>query len=188
MSSRVRLPGEKAPEIQGSALVKFHAGVGTDDQGRTRNQILAFDDRALEEVHDYIQWLFPLPEPSRFNPNAPLLTRDDVLRFRREPKLRASVAAAWKRMLAFYGFVRDEDGDVVPGPDFGERAQLWLQPKNHNHLRLTRMLRSLVLLGLPDEALSLYDCLEAIGEDSPELVAAETMKHWAAAVQPLLAE
>ena len=91
--SRVRLPGEKAPTFEGSALVKFHAGVGTDDQGRTRNQILAFGDRQLEEVHDYIQWLFPLPEPSRFNPDAPLLTPEDVMRFRREPKLRASVAA-----------------------------------------------------------------------------------------------
>jgi Opioid growth factor receptor (OGFr) conserved region len=170
-----------------SALVAFHAGTGTDDKGRTRNQILAFDDRALEEVHDYIQWLFPLPEPSRFNPDAPLLTRDDVLLFRRQPKLRASVAAALKRMLAFYGFVRDEDGDVVPAPDFGDRAAHWLQPQNHNHLRLTRILRCLVLLGLPDEALTLYDCLEAIAEDAPELVAPQTLKHWHAAVQPLLA-
>jgi hypothetical protein len=186
--SRVRLPGEAAPTFEGSALVKFHAGAGTDDQGRSRNQILAFDDRQLEDVHDYIQWLFPLPEPSRFNPNAPLLTPEDVMRFRREPKLRASVAAGLKRMLAFYGFVRDEDGDVVPAPDFSDRAERWLQPLNHNHLRLTRILRCLVLLGLPDEALTLYDCLEAIGEDAPELVATDTMRHWHAAVQPLLAD
>ncbi len=35
-------------------------------------EIWAWDDAALEDGHDFIQWLFPLPEPSAFVDDAPL--------------------------------------------------------------------------------------------------------------------
>ena len=50
-----------------SALITFYRGSGTDHAGRRIDEILSWDDAALESVHDYIQWLFPLDEPSRFN-------------------------------------------------------------------------------------------------------------------------
>ena len=50
-----------------SDLVKFYRGSGTDHAGRTLDEILTWDDAALESVHDYIQWLFPNPDASRAN-------------------------------------------------------------------------------------------------------------------------
>ena len=72
----------------------------------TLDTILSWDDGRLEAVHDYIQWLFPLDEPSRFNPSAPLLTAHDRAAFR-DPELAANLRRALDRMLAFYGFTLD---------------------------------------------------------------------------------
>ena len=52
-------------------LVAFYQQRAADHQGRTRARIWAFADDVLEATHDYIQTLFPLPEPSRFNARAP---------------------------------------------------------------------------------------------------------------------
>ena len=61
-----------------SAVTDFLAGKGKDHRSRGIEEILAFDDEHLEGVHDYIQWLFPLPESSAFNTFAPILTFSDI--------------------------------------------------------------------------------------------------------------
>jgi hypothetical protein len=43
-------------------------------RGRYLREIQEWPDDQLESVHDYIQWLFPLPEPSGFNVAAPALS------------------------------------------------------------------------------------------------------------------
>ena len=50
-------------------LLGFLIGAGTDAAGRNHADIIAMTDAELEQHHDYIQWLFPLPEPSRAVPN-----------------------------------------------------------------------------------------------------------------------
>src|SRR5262245_840829 len=70
-----------------SRLVDFYRGAGTDTGGRQLAEIWAWGDDDLEAVHDFIQWLFPLPEPSRFNPDAPRLTEADIATFRGDPLL-----------------------------------------------------------------------------------------------------
>ena len=62
----------------------------------------------LEAVHDYIQWLFPLPEPSGFNVAAPVLDRDSIQEFRTRPELqqklpRGNRAQDGTNLLAFVG-------------------------------------------------------------------------------------
>jgi hypothetical protein len=64
-----------------SRLVEFYFGRATDSEGRLLHEIWEWGDDDFEEVHDFVQWLFPLPEPSRFNPDAPLLTEEDVASF-----------------------------------------------------------------------------------------------------------
>ena len=47
-----------------SRLLDFYRGLKADTEGRSLKEILAWDEDDLEAVHDFIQWLFPLPEPS----------------------------------------------------------------------------------------------------------------------------
>ncbi len=136
-----------------SALLRFYKGEAADNRGRTLAEIQAWDDARLEAVHDFVQWLFPLPERSAFNASAPLLTAEDIATFRTDPKLRKALQDLFGRMLRFYGFEFDEPPPTIRlAPDGADRRRQWLTPGNHNFLRITRILRSLHLLGLHEHA------------------------------------
>lgn len=167
-----------------SPIIAFYRGEAPDDRGRTLAAIQGWDDGRLEAVHDYIQWLFPLPERSAFNPGAPLLGPADIEAFRGSAELRGRLLASFRRMLAFYGFALDETGDdfrVFPDPDFARQARHWLRPGNHNLLRLTRILRCLTLLGLPEHARALLACLEGVRAEGA--VGVVTLRYWRDAVR-----
>ena len=70
----------------------FYRGNGPDSEGRTLAEILAWSDDELEAVHDYIQWLFPLPEPSMFNADAPVLTPAEIAAARADASILVSRA------------------------------------------------------------------------------------------------
>lgn len=161
-----------------SNLVAFYKGLGTDAAGRTIDDIWRWDHRRLEMVHDFIQWLFPLLEPSRFNPDAPLLTPDDVAAFRADPALQDRVRRSLDVMLAFYGLARSAAA-VTRGANFAARAGVWLEATNHNHLRLTRMLLFLRHAGLAAEAAGLMSCLEHIAaQEGSGKITARTLAFW----------
>src|SRR4051812_19771894 len=128
-----------------SRLIDFYRGTGTDSEGRTIATVWAFSDAELESIHDFIQWLFPLREPSRFNPDAPLLTDADIAVFHADPALRANLLRSLEGFLAFLGLRFDGDA-VVPAADFESKNVLAFE--NHNWLRITRVLTSTRLLGL----------------------------------------
>lgn len=167
-------------------LVAFYEGTACDDRGRSFDDVLQFDDERLEHVHDFIQWLFPLPERSGANPSAPVLDAGAIETFRARPELRAKLLRALDRMLEFYGFARDGDR-IVKCARFPGRSG-WLAPGNHNHLRLTRILRSLSALGEPQVARALFDALAAVyrEERGPGRrgVSDVTFGFWRAAVDP----
>jgi hypothetical protein len=163
-------------------VVRFYRGLGIDHRGRTLAEILQWDNDALEEVHDYIQWLFPLDEPSGASRHAPVLTAADISTFRSDATLKETLRRSLVRMLAFYGFeLIDKDGapQVAPARDWEDRAGVWLHPYNHNYLRLTRMMKSLSLLGLAEYAHSLRDALLTesglIGRD---VIGSTTLQYW----------
>lgn len=64
-----------------SQLTEFYKGAGRDSEGRSIAMIWAYSHAQWEASHDFIQWLFPLRLPSRFNPDAPRLTEVDVAEF-----------------------------------------------------------------------------------------------------------
>jgi Opioid growth factor receptor (OGFr) conserved region len=165
-----------------SRLVVFFRGDGTDAEGRLLEDVLAWPDDDLEAVHDFIQWLFPLPEPSQFNPDAPLLTNEDIAAFKSDPVLQANLMKSFERILAFLGLSLPE-GKVVEGPNFKARvADVWSIP-NHNWLRISRILRSLTLLGLADQSQALYEWLEMTYTSRKFPISAETFWYWTAAVK-----
>ncbi len=146
-------------------LIAFYRG-GRDDGGRTLDEIRAASDEWLEATHDYIQWVFPLPERSAFNPYAPRLTPTDITAFLQEEPLQERIVAMTGRMLDFYGLTAEGDLHgapvVKPAPGFDEQAGRWITPGNHNFLRLSRILRSLALLGLQPVARAILNALEEV--------------------------
>src|ERR1700722_17615388 len=139
-----------------SHLLDFYRGQGTDTEGRSLKDILAWSDDEFEAVHDFVQWLFPLPEPSNYNPDAPILSDEDIAAFGAEPLLRANLLESFGRFLAFLGLYQSADGTGLEGANFAARSPDAWAYMNHNWLRITRVLRSLRLLGVEDRARGLY--------------------------------
>ena len=162
-------------------LVAFYRGEGRDHRGRLLSHIHQYSFDSLERHHDYIQWLFPLPEPSGANPSAPLLTAEDIAAFAQEEPLRNALLQSFRLMLQFYGLELVEDRDsitIARGEFFNEYSPLWLTRGNHNFLRITRILRSLSLLGLRRYAAAFLECLEGIYEEVSSTIGDTTMGYW----------
>lgn len=170
-------------------LLAFFSGTGTDDAGRYHAEILAWPDYRLEVEHDYIQWLFPSRQRSRFNPNAPRLQPSTIKAFRAEESLRAALVRGFERMASFYGFAirhfADGSLQLDAVADFETRSRAWLTRGNHNYARLTRILTSLRLLGCPEQADALFDVLDWVYRRHPSLIGQTTYGFWrsAAAVE-----
>jgi len=167
-----------------SSLLTFFLGTGTDHRDRTLSQIVQKSDRWLEETHDYIQWLFPLYARSQFNPNAPLLT-DEVRAAFTDPAnpdravLQQNFGSAIYRMLVFYGYSFSPGlTDASPTGEWRDKANNWLTDGNHNFMRMTRMLRSMMLLGRQELARSFYDCLLAAARANPTVISKRTLAFW----------
>lgn len=165
-----------------SSIFDFFRYTGVDHRGRSMRSIQRFSLEELEGEHDYIQWLFPLPEGSGVLAQAPRLTNTDLDAFRGDPSLRAELRRSLDVMLAFYGSTMQGDPPVVsPTDTFTDRAEVWLTAGNHNHLRLSRIVRSCALLGLEKEARALQQYLLAIAAANPARVTPETVEFWKAA-------
>jgi hypothetical protein len=157
-------------------ILDFYCG-GQDDQGRTLDEILAWPDMELEAVHDFIQWLFPLPERSGANPSAPVLDRETITAFLASEELQNRLRQSFLRMLRFYGLEFHSE-KIELAKNFAVRSSNWLTPGNHNHLRLTRILRSLHLLGLESEAQALFCVLSQLYESHPGRITFRTYEFW----------
>ncbi|TPG57185.1 hypothetical protein EAH89_12070 [Roseomonas nepalensis] len=101
----------------------FLRGEGRDGRGRRLAEVLAFDDARLEAVHDFIQWLFPLPDPSQAVPGSPVLGAAEAASIRADPRAREGLRAALARMARFYA-----------------ATDHWLVRHDHNHRRITRII------------------------------------------------
>ena len=147
-----------------SAVVDFLTGAGTDGAGREVFDVLSMDDPAIEQVHDFIQWLFPLRERSGAQPNAPTLTDEDIEAIRESPAAQAALAAATDRLAIFY-----------------YRNGHWLTASELNHLRITRSIKSLRLLRGDELADAFRTLLLARVEEAGSPIGKPTLGFWARA-------
>ncbi|KAL8682043.1 MAG: hypothetical protein Q9186_001832 [Xanthomendoza sp. 1 TL-2023] len=171
-----------------------------DYRGRTLASILTWPDSRLESSHDYIQNLFPLPERSPVNPSAPVIDEQTFTTFRSCPEFQNQLRSSLRRMLSFYGFeiVETTNGSnnhrsnggsgihIQPAKNFPSASQNWLTRFDHNHLRITRIIRSCRVLGLGDEALAFHSALVHAAEQKRGVISPKTLMFWRrAAERPL---
>ncbi len=112
-----------------SQFVAFLEGSGTDSRSRRLADIWRFDDDEIDTTHDFIQWMFPLSEASSSNFNAPVLLASEIDEIRSSMLCQQNLAASAAWILSFF-----------------QRTELIFQYTNHNHLRVSRIIKSLRLL------------------------------------------
>lgn len=160
-----------------SPLISFYQGRDTDHQGHLIGDIWALSPFWLEHTHDYVQWLFPLPEASRFNSFAPLLSDDDRHAFAENPTLRQRQRHSLDVMLMFFGLIRGEDNAVTALPDLNIREHIWLKRGGHNHLRISRIIRSLHLCHQPELAAAFQQTVITLGT-TQGVVSEQSLAYW----------
>ena len=144
----------------------------------------------MERTHDCIQWLFPLYVRSQFNPKAPVLS-DEVRESFLDPvkpdhaELQKNFGRAIQRMLVFYGYFNGPLRPDIAEPtgEWRNKADNWLSDGNHNHMRITRMLRCMTLLGRHKLAVSCRDALLDAACVHPEAISQRTLGFWKEAVR-----
>jgi hypothetical protein len=143
-------------------IVGFLEGRTPDRRGRILAMLLQQTDHQAENAHDYIQWLFPLDEPSRSVNGAPVLTELEIDEIRESSLAQANLAksARW-----FLGFL--------------QRNNHWITKYNHNHLRITRVIKSLRLLASDKAADEFRDKVLDLAGDNLNLVDQKARGFWA---------
>lgn len=164
-----------------SEIEKFYMNGCAYAGGHTLEYILNQSDDWLEQRHDYIQWLFPTDQLSRFNFKAPVISTKsaDELVQKHGDKLKEKMLESFFRMAKFYGFhvFYNIDGSItIKSNDVIDKG--WLSKGNHNFLRLTRIMQSLQLFGLHDYCMALKKYLLDIACEYPNIVGEKTRQYW----------
>ena len=143
------------------SLVDFLNGTGPDHQGRYLRDIWDFDDKAIEQTHDFIQWMFPLTEKSMSVPGVPTLSTADIEAIR-------TSEVAWANL--------DKSAQWYLG--FLQRNDHWIKAYDHNHLRITRAIKSLRLLVSQETAEAFLNSVFTIIGDRIENVGQDAIGFW----------
>ena len=131
-----------------SDVILFYYGEKVEDCPYTLDRILNdFINEEWEKYHDFIQWLFPNTEPSQYNDKAPILTEADIAIFKSNTMLQNTVDKSVFEFMRFLGFAICYDDATEYGVSIYQRYDSQLSTFNHNHLRITRMLKFLKAIG-----------------------------------------
>ena len=118
----------------------FLKGLEPDDKGRSIYDIWNFSDTEIERNHDFIQRLFPLNEQSSLSLNKFYIEDPAIIeQIRIDPTIAKNFITSKNFYLAFLS-----------------RNEGWQYRYNHNQLRITRIIKSLLLLVSREEAESFH--------------------------------
>lgn len=157
-----RVSGERGETV--SLILDFYRGLPVHPTGFSFDEGLRLPNDYWEKCHELVQWYFPLPEKSKMHPTAPVATDADFAEFRASAELRVKLLDAVQRYSRFLG-----------------ETDRWMRPKDHNHLRITRIIRCLVLAGMQDDAEFFYQMCLGMAD---QYVSLDTLGYWDEARKP----
>lgn len=123
--------------VEDDCLFNFLQGYTPNLDSRRYYDFLMMTDEEVERCHNIIQWVFPTDEISQYNPAAPVLTAEVIEKIRNDDRCQRNLKYGFDRMIEFFYSSYDPDSRNIFG---------WVTVKNHNYLRISRMLRSLDLI------------------------------------------
>jgi len=158
-------------------IVDFYSGKATDTSGRNLREIHTWIITSWKMSMITFNGCFRWPSPVSIIHLHTFLMRNKSLNFTRMPNYEQSYCHRFDIMLGFYGFERN-NMSIIRSNKWEERNPNWLRTGNHNHLRLTRIFRSLSILGLKDYAYALFEVLNAIFAERSNVISDTTMEYW----------
>ena len=140
---------------------KFLTSEEKDFKGRSLEEIWNFSDQEIESIHDFIQIIFPLNEPSQSVFHGHYLDSDKILqKVKQNTQAKENIIKSSKWFLSFL-----------------KRNSYWNRKYDHNHLRITRIIKSLRLLVSDNEASRFYVSVIELIENNNH-INKETLEFW----------
>ena len=153
------------PELKEGEVpnVEFYSDIRkSEPEGDFHKTIISdwFGNRKiLEYHHGYIQWLFPITETG-LNDEAYELSNLEIEIFNKSEELQKKILLSFQMMLDFYGMVLTENGNIIRHDYYRERYKhLNKKINDHNFMRITRIIKCLVLCGLEKYAIEFVKIL-----------------------------
>ena len=157
-----------------------------EGQGRKGDIMVTFDGimrysaEDLEAEHKFIQHIFPTTTISPHNRTAPILDKETVQALNMNSDVQIRQQKAFRMMLKFFKLKEENPGksgyQIVPSCDYRKDKPKWLNQNDHNQLRLSRMVKSLYLLGNEKEAIAFHHAINLLGNKYG--VPLSTMRYW----------
>jgi hypothetical protein len=149
--------------------IKFLSGTIPDHLGRYVGEYLKFDHAEMEKCHGWVQWAFPIDTPSKYNPDAPVIT----VPFIHTAETSFIINSLVKQFMKFIGL---NDYYALDHDRFKEAIT---DPNNHNILRISRVLTHLMISSKSDEARWLLRSITLLMiKRYPERFSPVTVAYW----------
>ncbi len=113
----------------------FLKGNEPDIHKRYLKDIWMMSDDQIENKHNFIQWIFPLNVKSNAVPSSPILTKKEIISIKKSETAQKNIKKSAEWFLKFLS-----------------SNSYWICQNNHNHYRITRVIKSLRLIHSNEEA------------------------------------
>ena len=153
-------------------LIRFFRNEESDGRGRYHKDILLFDEDLIEYKHDFIQWIFPTIEKSRFHPDAPTIDEGFKERFQEDELVKSNYCKSYQLYLNYIGF-HCELGEI----NCIQSGRIYELPY-HNYLRITRMLNSLNQVGNNSCSAKVYEAIRKEIKPNSYGIYENTLNYW----------
>ena len=142
-------------------MLNFLKGNETDVYKRYLKDIWIMSDDQIENIHNVIQWVFPLNERSNAVPKSPILTNEEIISIKKSETAQKNIKKSAEWFLEFLS-----------------RNSYWICQNNHNHLRITRAIKSLRLIHSNEEAEKFKNSIMNLIQGNENKINPTSLKYW----------
>lgn len=156
------------------AAIQFLAGTGVDTECRSVVQYLDFGADDWERQHDIIQWAFPNHVESAYHPNSPVVEIGKVVAHRQLPQAQSNMAKLFFNYLSSLSIDLNDQQEFI----LTKGEPYWLEPGNHNYLRITRVIIALRIFKLDIIAEKFATFVLQLPKSHPYAINNTTVTYW----------
>ena len=142
-------------------MLNFLKGNERDVYKRYLKDIWIMSDKQIENTHNFIQWVFPLNERSNAVPKSPILTNEEIISIKKSETAQKNIKKSAEWFLEFLS-----------------RNSYWICQNNHNHLRITRAIKSLRLIHSNKEAEKFKNSIMNLIQGNENKINPTSLKYW----------
>jgi hypothetical protein len=139
----------------------FLKGNKPDIHKRYLKDIWMMSDDQIENKHNFIQWIFPLNVKSNAVPSSPILTKKEIICIKKSEIVQKNIKKSAEWFLKFLS-----------------SNSYWICQNNHNHYRITRVIKSLRLIHSNEEAEKFKNSIMNLIQGNEKKINLTNIQYW----------